>query len=723
MIRRLFLLTALVFGLVSSASAGDYVAFSLKRAGEVLQAGDAEMVKQALSLAGITRPHALVFDAARGDLILVGERDVKLPALTLDDWAVAVRSEFVVGRDPVVSIDQTPETPETRKQTVRFEGALKDTQFGADMLQADIVLKQLGLGKTSAEIFGVSSFLKLSAVSYKAKPTEQSDFTRFWFLPLRSESYVFARNGIVIVEDYKIDVQNQRYVEGKDANDSDSAVNSFAQSIRTSFGDLKTMYPSLARMEQLYYLTALAQGLGVLDVEKLGDSTKYWLDTYKIRHVETRSTYPLEENSTEMTLDDGRVARIWLSGGIDLDAMVVDLEDGMPDALKLYILASRPGQTSLSWEVPLVTLSWSYDVDRRATDSAVKNLRSKGDVGMSILRQVGSPAALRSNPVHVPTADFKFAAPSDFSSRLPENELRRVSPDVGGVMLKGAASVVGDAPSSVDASKLFTLIASGDNAVLSREAHRRFVTALWSVYYSNEDPGISIDPIAWGADKQLVRYIGRVVNTDLGRVMRDADYLMKKWAVGTEKPDIPGFRDVDTIAGVDGMTYADASRRFWFVPEGMTFKASDGVFLFDHGRITLKTELMLEGRQTHVVESDQEFARFFTDHYEQIAARYPVYDELFEYAKLVSVAKYLKQQNVPLHWFLMAHLDDVITEDSIGAVDTLSKGSKFLKDVRIEGGVDMSGQYVLDETASAAIQRAVSRLGQPRQRPGLFRGS
>jgi len=39
-----------------------------------------------------------------------------------------------------------------------------------------------------------------------------------------------------------------------------------------------------------------------------------------------------------------------------------------------------------------------------------------------------------------------------------------------------------------------------------------------------------------------VRYIGRVVNTDLGRVMREADYLMKKWAVGTEKPITAAFR-------------------------------------------------------------------------------------------------------------------------------------------------------------------------------------
>ena len=282
-------------------------------------------------------------------------------------------------------------------------------------------------------------------------------------------------------------------------------------------------------------------------------------------------------------------------------------------------------------------------------------------------------------------------------------------------MLSGAAKIMDNKPMSMDTSKLFSLVASGDNARLSRNAHRQFVTALWSTYYSKDDPGISIDPIAMGADKQLVRYIGRVINTDLGRVMREADYLMKKWAVGTEKPPIPGFRDVDTISGGGRITFADAFRRFWFVPEDMTFKGSDGMFLFDHGRMTVKTEILGSGKKGRALEGDRIFARFFTDHYDEIAAKYPIFKDLFEYAKLVSLAKYLKQQGVPLHWFLMAHLDDVITEDSVGSVNTLSKGSKYLKDARIEGGVEMNGRYVLDASASAAIQRALSRIDQPRK--------
>lgn len=285
---------------------------------------------------------------------------------------------------------------------------------------------------------------------------------------------------------------------------------------------------------------------------------------------------------------------------------------------------------------------------------------------------------------------------------------------IGGISLDTAANIIASEAAFGNGDD-FSVIFTGPAGDIDIHYFRMFVTALWSVYYSDASPGISIDPIAWGAERQLVRYIGRVINTDLGRVMREADYQMKQWAVGTSRPDMEGFRDVDTIAGADSMTYADAARRFWFVPADMTFKAGDGVFLFDHGRMVLKTELMVVDRQTHALDSDRQFAQFFTDHYQQIAAKYPIYQELFEYAKLVSIAQYLKQRGVALHWFLMAHLDDVLTEDSKATVATLSKGSRFLKDVRIEGGVDMSGRYVLDESAAQAIRGTLARIGQTSQ--------
>jgi len=292
-----------------------------------------------------------------------------------------------------------------------------------------------------------------------------------------------------------------------------------------------------------------------------------------------------------------------------------------------------------------------------------------------------------------------------------------LSTDIGGVMLQGVARVSNEA----DASNAlrggsFSLIFTNAKAEIDIGNLRRFVTALWAVYFSEKGPGISIDPIAPGVDKHLVRYIGNVINSDLGRVMRETDYIMKKWAVGTQKPDIEGFRSVDTLTVQHGLRYLGASRRFWFVPEDMRFKKMGNALLFDSGKMTLKTEYVVFNKGAKAEPADEEFVRVFTEKYSEIANKYPMYGELFEYAKLVSLAGYLKENGVPMLWFLLANKDMVITEDSPGTVDALAKKSDYCEYITIEGGVDLAfnpkpDTYVLDRDAALAINKAISLYG------------
>jgi hypothetical protein len=280
-------------------------------------------------------------------------------------------------------------------------------------------------------------------------------------------------------------------------------------------------------------------------------------------------------------------------------------------------------------------------------------------------------------------------------------------------MLDRAATVEAGSPAQVNLmSGNFSLVVEGNDAQLEPSAFRRFVTALWAVYYGDRDPGISIDPIAPGVNKHMVRYIGKVINSDLGRVMREADYLMKQWAVGTGRPDIAGFQNPDDIAGKKGVVYVGAASRFWFVPEDMKFRRAGDLLLFEDGRMVVKTEFMFNNDSMRADPANERFAQFFTEHYIEIARKYPVYNELFEYAKMVSLAKYLKDSGVPLFWFLMANKDLVLTEDSPGTVDALAKGSDYFKNVSIEGGVDLAtqGHYVYDAEAVKAVTEAVSQF-------------
>ena len=301
---------------------------------------------------------------------------------------------------------------------------------------------------------------------------------------------------------------------------------------------------------------------------------------------------------------------------------------------------------------------------------------------------------------------------TSFSGNLGKKQDQERLPNVSGVILHGVAKITGQEKAKINFSDgSFSFVVDGGNAYLDPNVLKKFVTALWSVYYSSVSPGISIDPIADGINEHLVRYIGNVINNDLGRVMREADYTMKKWAIGTESPDIDGFQDVDKLMASFGRNYFGASRRFWFVPESMRFKRGGDMLLFDRGGMTLKTEYVVQNKLLKAEQADAIFAEFFTINYNKIAQRYPIYKELFEYSKLVSLAQYLKESGVPLFWFMIANKHLVITEDSPGTVKELVKGSKYFEGVQIKGGVNLdhnTSQYVYDEHAIKAITEAFS---------------
>jgi len=714
--RRFAFVILIYISLFASVSFADsYTAFSFKIARD--QFNKYSNNPKALNCAGITRPVALVYDTDNEDIILVGKKEEHQEPVNYDDWVVAARAILKNRKDPAVSIDRTNETDITKKQKVRFEGGLEDTQFGRDLLDADVILKRFGLGTKSAGVFGLRSYLDLSVEDYEATGKENKLVSRFWFHPLKASSYVTARDGIVVVEEYQIGVQNQ--IMGSDDNiEQDHIGEKFASDLQNNFSDIKLYFPELARLEQLYYLAALAQGLDASGISK-SSLIPYWLREYTVNTVNTPRDYPLEKNSHEF-----RNVTLEVSGGVSLDTLVIDLQDGVADSIKKYVISSRPDNQSLSWEIPLVSLVWDNIFDPAEIEKIKKAESNRVNFGMNLFKRI-IPKNLTSQSLPdtnsfmfketPPSQQFKqlnFHKPTSFN--YDSTPFKRTDPflvkapmskNIGGVMLQGTAKFSGDATVDLSGGS-FSFVVDGKNARLSPEAFRKFVTALWSTYYSNQDPGISIDPIAPGAKKHLVRYIGKVMNNDLGRVMREADYIMKKWSVGTARPDIKGFMNPDDYAAKRGVVNVGAWSRFWFVPEDMSFKQGGNMLLFDHGRMTVQTEYMYgtKGKDP----ANEQFAQFFTDKYDLIAEKYPVYKELFEYSKVVSLAKYLKEKGIPLFWFLMANKDLVITEDSPGTVNALAKGSDYFKGVSIEGGVDLCSEenYIYDKSAVAAIQKA-----------------
>ena len=704
-----------IFCFSEIATAGTFYAFSMSEAKERLvnfQSSQNELT----TLGDITRLAGIVYDERTDDLIIIGQKNNREKPIPLDDFVVALRAVLKLKEYPYVSIDKTENTDKAGKLKVNFKGGIKDTKFGKELLQADITLKQLSLGKIPSQVWGVESYFSM-AVDHLKDNNEGNNKnrigSRFWFYP--QSISLGLRHGVGAIREAVLGLETRvdyAIINGKKVYDvtsvRDEIGDEFVRQVMSNFSDLSTAYPPLARLRVILNLTAVAKAIKKL---KHIPDLSYWLDDYEVQEFDTKEYFPIIKRKKKVEAN-GSIYELNLNGGIELNPLVLRLKAGDVTALREAVLKSRPQNHSITWNVPIK--DWHIPgFPEESIESSKKGNELGTRKGFSLDRAINDASHdyASMNMFERPLTVSPSSLPkiSTFSNLKPQVQ----SPSVGGVMLQGAARISGAEDARVNlAGGNFSLIVDGKNARLAPEVFRKFVTALWSTYYSNQDPGISIDPIAPGAKKHLVRYIGKVINTDLGRVMREADYLMKKWAVGTERPDIPGFMNPDDIAASRGVMNIGAWSRFWFVPEDMRFKRGDNTLLFDDGRMTVKTEYMFKNEGMSADPANERFAEFFTSHYNGIAQRYPVYKELFEYAKMVSLANYLKENGIPLYWFLMANKDLVITEDSPGTVDALAKGSDYFRGVHIEGGVDLSsqGNYVYDEQAVNAINKAISKI-------------
>jgi len=723
-----------------TAQANHYVAYSLTEAERRVKAGQSQDAAVA-GLGAITHPMAVVYDELRRDLIVVGRSDpaANEPPVTLDEFVVALRAILNHETWPLVSIDKDEQTQRTRQQTVRFDGGIEGTSFGKAMLDADVLLKKLGLGEVSAEIWEVRSLFDLLCDHVRKSGSMPEIRSRVWFVPDERYTSLAEREGVMVIEDLAIRVETRFAATSNQGGDDktgsqlDAISRQFADSLSASFPALRQAHLELARLDALFKLVALADGIRILSekYESFRPDLSFWQNQYDVASVQTSTTYPL-------CVREGRIGSasetgpLELDGGVELRALMLELNDGSITALRDIVTKSRPDGSPLTWNVPLE--AWNAPGTEplsaaRPRASAAGRAATYGDLGCTFdgrLLQAGGSRKAVSSLGAILSAVELIGLP-EFRSR---SQLASFSPNIGGVMLSGAAAVEGTVDAQVDvAGGNFSLIVDGKNARIDPKMYRKFITALWCVYYGDQDPGISIDPPwddseeeqdpeKWKADeKHSVRYIGRVLNTDLGRVMREADYLMKKWSVGTEPSNYPGLFSVSRYAADLGGEGSGIPTRFWFVPKDLRFKRGGELLLFDGGRMQVNTEFDRDGMRGKAGPAAEKFADFFTQHYQGIAAKHPIFRELFEYAKLVSLAKYLKQQGVPLHWFLMANKDLVLMEDSPLEVDGLLNRSEYVRGYGTytsiaKGGVDLAATptYRYDPEAVAAVKNMMAQI-------------
>ena len=198
--------------------ATEYIAFSLKIAQEkVLKESGKQPSPDVFYLGGITKIFELVYDQKSDDLILVGVQDKDRPALTLDDFAVALRAVFIHEKWPLVSIDPSYEASNPKMQAVRYEGGIEDTQFGMDLLHANLWLKRLEEGLIRLgilEVFGIKSYRDLSDEEFKRRNDDCRVISEFWLSPMTPS--IAVSKDIVELKSIKLGVLS--HVSGVEKN-------------------------------------------------------------------------------------------------------------------------------------------------------------------------------------------------------------------------------------------------------------------------------------------------------------------------------------------------------------------------------------------------------------------------------------------------------------------------------------------------------------------------
>ncbi|MGA2138164.1 MAG: hypothetical protein ABSH14_04805 [Verrucomicrobiia bacterium] len=357
-----------------------YVAYSLKAAQRLARTAGGQ-TEQLRTLGGMTRIAGFVHDRETQDIILVGKTMEGLPQASLDDLVVALRARLVVKEWPTVSIDPTEETPTTDLLAVSFRGGIQDSQYGADFLDSDVVLKKYSLEALSP-IQDVPTYKSLCLQAVKERldsegekvvrvhalkrpseallgqeiQDEDAYQTRFWFMTA-DRCNLLVRDDVFLIKELRLVVQEQSRPMGQKGQAAQAKTGTlrdpgrhFANDFTTHLVEVIAVHPKLKRLKILFDLVAV--GEGILEIKPPPDLT-YLLQEYRVQPVRIRQQYEMIDLRYGMERSDGRLEAIRISGGIEFKTQVKWLNDGDLSALRKIVLTARPNRDALIWRLPL----------------------------------------------------------------------------------------------------------------------------------------------------------------------------------------------------------------------------------------------------------------------------------------------------------------------------------------------------------------------------------
>jgi tetratricopeptide (TPR) repeat protein len=126
----------------------------------------------------IERVHGFVFDRSGRDIFLVGAKArSRATRIDLDSLIVALRSVWIEGQTPGVSLDPFPDDP-GGPQYARVMGVPTTSTFARIMLDADYAMKRIMCGRLTVSAPQYQTYAALVAARHPS-----NSLNRFWFYP------------------------------------------------------------------------------------------------------------------------------------------------------------------------------------------------------------------------------------------------------------------------------------------------------------------------------------------------------------------------------------------------------------------------------------------------------------------------------------------------------------------------------------------------------------
>lgn len=250
------------------------------------------------------------------------------------------------------------------------------------------------------------------------------------------------------------------------------------------------------------------------------------------------------------------------------------------------------------------------------------------------------------------------------------------APPVGGVYLDGVARHIGRM-SELKAACYdavlgrVLLIGSGSTRTTTGVAHLDaglLATAARNILVDRkgEAPGVSIDPDPSNprGPTMKVRYLGGIEDTSFGRILFEADRVMKSLSLGRDTlsrapancaaPDFHNLLELG-LSDLGEKSQNELWSRFWLVPHEIVMSVTEDRtgMRFEEARLRVNTETMRwDGSQLVSAggikdEPAEYFAAHFTARYDAIAKEYPVFFQLRELAKIVALFRWIRKAGLP----------------------------------------------------------------------------